>query len=181
MVSSKQNQKIYKLVLGAMFLATALILPFFTGQVPQIGGMLCPMHIPVILCGFFCGPVYGLGVGFIAPLLRFALFGMPPVMPTGIAMSFELAIYGLVAGVLYLMLPEKKICVYISLIAAMIAGRLVWGGVSAVLYGMAGNEFGVGVFLAGAVINAIPGIVIQLILIPILVMAFGKFTVKNRY
>ena len=65
------------MILAAVFLAMALVLPFLTGQIPQIGNALCPMHIPVLLCGFFCGPLYALSVGFISPLLRFFLFGMP--------------------------------------------------------------------------------------------------------
>ncbi len=83
-----------KLVLSGVFLALALLLPFVTGQIPQIGAALAPMHIPVLLCGFVCGWPFGLVVGFVAPLLRFMLFGMPPIFPTGIAMAFELAAYG---------------------------------------------------------------------------------------
>ena len=81
MMSSKQKN-LRRLILAAMFLALALALPFLTGQIPQVGSALCPMHIPVLLCGFFCGPWYALAVGLVAPLLRFALFGMPPLMPT---------------------------------------------------------------------------------------------------
>ena len=79
-----------KLVFAALLLALAMVLPFLTGQIPQIGQALCPMHIPVLLCGFVCGPIYAMAVGFIAPLLRFALFGMPPIFPTGVSMAFEL-------------------------------------------------------------------------------------------
>ena len=98
-MSSKQTKPLYSMVLAALFLALAMVLPLLTGQIPQIGQALCPMHIPVLLCGFFCGPWYGLAVGAIAPLLRFLLFGMPPIMPTGVAMCFELAVYGLLAAV----------------------------------------------------------------------------------
>ena len=90
-----------KLVLAGMFLALGMILPFITGQVPQIGNMLCPMHIPVLLCGFICGWQYGLVVGFITPLLRSFMFGMPPVYPTAIVMAFELMTYGFLSGFLY--------------------------------------------------------------------------------
>lgn len=81
-----------------MFVAIGVVLPFFTGQIPQIGNMLLPMHIPVLLCGLICGWQYGGMVGFILPLLRTMLFGMPVLYPTGIAMAFELAAYGLVIG-----------------------------------------------------------------------------------
>ena len=99
MMSSKQKS-LRRLILAAMFLALAMVLPILTGQLQQTGNALCPMHILVLLCGFFCGPWYALAVGAIAPLLRFLLFGMPPLMPIGIAMCFELATYGFVSGLL---------------------------------------------------------------------------------
>jgi len=172
------SKSVSKMILAAMFLALALVLPFLTGQIKEIGNALCPMHIPVILCGFFCGPWYGLAVGFIAPILRFMLFGMPPIMPIGIAMSFELATYGFITGIFYQNLPKSKISIYISLIAAMIAGRLVWGAVRVLLLGIGQFEFGWAAFMSGALLNAIPGIIIQLVLIPILVMVLQKYTVQ---
>ena len=125
-MSSKQKS-LRRLILAALFLALAFVLPFLTGQIPQIGSALCPMHIPALLCGFFCGPWYGLAVGAAAPLLRSLIYGMPPLMPTGIAMCFELAAYGFVAGLLYKLLPKKNGYIYVSLISAMLAGRVVWG------------------------------------------------------
>ena len=89
------------LVLAALFLALAFVLPMITGHVPQVGNMLCPMHFPILLCGFVLGGPWGLAVGFIAPLVRSVLFGMPPMFPIAIAMAFELAAYGLVSGVLW--------------------------------------------------------------------------------
>jgi len=172
----KVNANLIKLILAALFLALAMVLPFLTGQVPQIGSMLCPMHIPVLLCGFFCGPVYGLLVGLAAPALRFFLFGMPPLMPVGAAMTFELAAYGLTAGLLYRALPKKKIYVYVTLIAAMILGRLVWGAAEIILMGLGKITFSWKAFLTGAVINALPGIILQIVLIPALVIVLRKFT-----
>ncbi len=174
MEKSKKASAVKRLVFAAVFLAIALVLPFLTGQIQQIGNALCPMHIPVLLCGFICGWPYGLVVGFIAPLLRFALFGMPPIFPTGIAMAFELATYGLIAGLLYRALPKKVLYIYVSLIIAMIAGRLVWGGATWLLTGLAGMEFGVAAFWAGAVVNAIPGIICHIILIPLIVAALRR-------
>ena len=174
-MSSKKGN-LYQMILAAMFLALALVLPFLTGQIPLIGSALCPMHIPVLLCGFFCGPWYAGAVGAIAPLLRSTMFGMPHMMPTGIAMCFELATYGLVAGLLYKYLPKRNAYVYVSLVGAMVAGRAVWGAVRVVLYGLGKSEFGWAAFMSGAVINAIPGILVQIILIPILVMILKKYT-----
>ena len=178
-ISSKNN--ILRLVLSAMFLALALVFPFMTAQVPEIGSALCPMHFPVLLCGFFCGPWYASAAGFIAPLLRFALFGMPPLMPKGISMCFELAAYGLISGLMYKLLPKKKGYIYVSLIAAMLAGRVVWGAVRLILFGLGKSEFGWAAFLSGAFANAVPGIVLQIILIPLIVMAINRAFPETKY
>ena len=170
-MSKKPESK--KLTLAAMFLAMALLMPFLTGQIPQVGSMLCPMHIPVILCGFFCGGFWGLIVGFVAPLLRSAMFGMPPMFPVAICMAFELAVYGLVAGTLYGMLPKKKGAIYGALLCAMVLGRVVWGIAMKICVGA---QFGMAAFLSGAVMTAIPGIVLQLITIPVVVIMLEKYT-----
>ena len=175
MMSSKQKN-LRRLILAAMFLALALALPFLTGQIPQVGSALCPMHIPVLLCGFFCGPWYALAVGLVAPLLRFALFGMPTLMPTGIAMCFELATYGFVSGLLYKLLPGKKVFTYVTLIAAMLAGRIIWGIARVILAGLAQSEFAWTAFLSGAFVNAVPGIILHILLIPVLVIALKRYT-----
>lgn len=174
----KKGMHIQKLTLSAMFLALAFIMPFITGQIPQIGAMLCPMHIPVLLCGFFCGGPWGFGVGLFAPILRSAMLGMPPLFPVAFCMAFELAMYGLVAGVLHNRLPKKRLSVYASLIVAMVAGRIVWGIAMLCCLGFDLTKFGLEAFFAGAVLNAIPGILIQIILVPILVFAIER--VVNR-
>lgn len=161
------RETLRRLVLSAMFLAIGLVLPFFTGQIQQIGNMLLPMHIPVLLCGLICGWQYGALIGAILPLLRFALFSMPVLYPNGLAMSVELCIYGLAIGFIYGMFKKQGLIpVYISLIVAMILGRVVWGGSMTVLLSMKDNAFTASAFLAGAVLNAIPGIILQLLLIP---------------
>ena len=168
----KTNVK--QLVQSALFLALALVLPFLTGQIPEIGSMLCPMHIPVLLCGFFCGWPWGLAVGMTAPLLRSVLFGMPPMFPAAICMAFELATYGAVSGALYQSLPKKRYSVYVALLVAMVVGRLVWGAAQFVCLGLSGSSFGLSAFWAGAVASAIPGIIVQIVLIPLLVMSLEK-------
>lgn len=169
-----------KLVLSAFFMALGIVLPFLTGQIQQIGNMLLPMHLPVMLCGFLCGWQYGLAVGLLTPLLRSMMFGMPPMMPTAVAMAVELAVYGLVTGLLYAKLPKKLTYVYVSLICAMAAGRVAWGIVSIALYGIAGSAFSMQIFLAAAFFNAIPGIILQLVLIPVIVIALKKAGVMNE-
>ncbi len=165
------GMSVRSLVLSAVCLALCMVLPFLTGQVPQIGGMLCPMHIPVLLCGFICGPWYGMVIGVIAPLLRFAVFGMPPIYPTGIAMCFELAAYGLVSGAMYKLLPKKTVNIWVSLVTAMLLGRVVWGCVRAVISGVGGAAFTWTIFLTEGFANAVPGIIVQFILIPAIVLA----------
>ena len=168
------STRLRKLTYSALYMAIALILPFVTGQIPEIGAMLCPMHIPALLCGFMCGWPWGLAVGFISPLLRSVMFGMPAMFPAAIAMEFELAVYGGMAGLLYSRLPRKKWMIYAALLISMIAGRVVWGAVQALLAGLSGNSFTWTLFLTGAVINAIPGIIMQLALIPVLVVTMDK-------
>ena len=163
------------LVLAALFLALALVLPFLTGQIPEIGSMLCPMHIPALLCGFFCGWPWGLAVGLIAPVLRSLLFSMPPMYPMAVCMAFELATYGAVSGFLYSKLPHKKSSIYVSLLTAMVAGRLVWGLARFLCSGLDVSAFGLSAFWSGAVATAIPGIIVQILLIPVLVMALEKY------
>lgn len=163
------------LVLSAMFLAIGLVLPFLTGQIQQIGNMLLPMHLPVLVCGLICGWQYGTAVGFILPLLRYVLFGMPPIFPIGIAMAFELAAYGFIAGFLYNRSRwQCIIALYRSLLAAMIGGRLVWGVVRVLLTGVAQEAFTWQMFLSGALLTAVPGIILQLVFIPALMVALDR-------
>lgn len=162
------------LALSSMFLALGLLLPMLTAQIPSLGNKLLPMHIPVLLCGFVCGWPYGLAVGLIAPVLRSLLFGMPPMFPVAIAMSFELATYGLVAGYLYRLLPRKSSSVYLALIPAMLVGRIIWGGASYLLFGLNGAAFTWKVFLSGAFVNAVPGIVLQIFLVPAIIITLAQ-------
>lgn len=162
-----KNQSVKKIVLSAMFISIGIVLPFLTGQIQYIGKMLLPMHIPVLLCAFICGWQYGLAVGFITPILRSFLFGMPLLYPSAIAMAFEMATYGLVVGLLYRCFQKKRLLsIYVSLLVAMISGRIVWGIIQLILLGFGANGFTLQAFIAGAVTNALPGILLQLILVP---------------
>lgn len=175
MKQKTSKQRIYDLILAALCMALGIVLPFFTGQIPQIGGMLLPMHLPVLLCGLLCGWQYGGLVGFVLPLLRYAMFGMPPIFPNGIAMAFELAAYGIIAGYLYNHSRwQCVISLYRSLIAAMIGGRIVWGVVRVLLTGVSGEPFTWQLFLSGAFLTAIPGIILQLVFIPVLMVALDR-------
>lgn len=167
----RNRNKLLRMILSALFLAVSYVMPFLTGQIPEIGAMLCPMHPPVLLCGFVCGPVWGMVIGFVAPIFRSLVTGgFPPLFPTGVCMAFELALYGTVAGLMHRLLPRKRIYIYCSLLTAMIAGRLAWGAAMFVCVGASGGGFTFSAFLAGAVTNSIPGIILQIVLIPLLVM-----------
>ena len=172
----ERNRKpVLDLTLSAMFLAVGLLLPFLTGQIPRIGNMLLPMHIPVIMCGLICGRKYGLAVGAVTPILRSLIFTMPPMYPRAVAMAFELATYGFVVGILY----EKSrwkcvISLYRSMLIAMIAGRVVWGIAEICLLGLGENGFTWKAFMAGAFLNAFPGIILQLVFIPAMMLVLNK-------
>ncbi len=166
---------IKNLTLTAMFLAMGFVLPFLTGQIPQIGRMLLPMHIPVFLCALICGWKYGAPMAFILPLLRSLLFARPIMFPDAIAIAFEMAVYAFVAGYLYG--HSKWQCIrslYRCLIISMVAGRAVRCVVQISLLGISGKPVALGAFFSGVLVAGIPGIVLQLFLIPAVMLMFHK-------
>ena len=160
---------IKKMVTSAFLLATGLVLPMIIGQIPLFGNMLLPMHIPVMLCGYWCGWQWGGLVGFILPLLRSLIFGMPVMFPTASSMAVELAVYGICTGLFHKKMGRSLKGLYLSLIGAMIIGRIAWGIVSVFLYGLGKNPFTWKLFLMQGLVYALPGILLQLLLIPTLV------------
>lgn len=180
-VSEKNNQRkdlifmeLRKIIYSALCLTLCMVLPFLTGQIPEIGNLLSPMHIPVLICGFICGWKYGLAVGFVAPLLRFYMFGMPPLIPMGISMAFELAAYGAITGILYKKLPKTNLSIYFSLISAMLVGRIIWGITRTLLLSVSEIPFTFAIFIADGFVKAVPGIILHIIVVPVVVMAFRK-------
>ncbi len=164
-----------KIVYSALFLATGIVLPLLTGQIKEIGDSLLPMHLVVLLCGYVCGFKYGFIVGLILPFIRSLIFEMPPIYPNAVWMSAELAVYGFMSGFLYNKFFRKQIWwLYLGLIISMISGRVVWGIAKTILLGLAGKKFTFYAFLTGGFIDAIPGIIIQLIFIPIFVTYLNK-------
>lgn len=163
-----------RMVLTGFFMALGLVLPVITGRMTQIGNMLLPMHIPVLLCGFICGWQYGLIAGIVTPIFRSFIFGMPPLFPVAAAMAFELASYGTITGAMNRLLPKKNWSIYVTLLTAMLGGRVVWGIVKLIFAGVTNTKFTYAMFVAGAVTEAIPGIVVQIVLIPILVIVCRK-------
>ena len=170
----KKNRKFtLKLVYSAVCLALAVVLPFLTASNMALGNMLCLMHIPVLLCGFLCGWPWGLAVGIASPLLRHLIVGMPP-FPTCIAMACELGVYGFTAGFLYKIFPKKAGFIYLALGLSMLAGRVVNGAANLIITGVTGSEYTWSTFLTASFVTALPGIGIQIVLIPLLVLALKK-------
>ena len=159
------------ITLSAMFLALALLLPFLTGQIPQIGSLVSPMHIPALLCGMTCGPVWGLVVGAVSPLLRSLLFTMPP-MAMAPMMAVELAAYGAVSGLLMRILPKGNLWLYANLAVSMIAGRILYTIVKIAVMGL-GEAAPLVIFL-DTFTGTWVGIIVHFIVIPPLVMLIRK-------
>ena len=166
--------KTQKLVLGGMLLALGIVLPYVTAHgIGLPGNILLPMHIPVFLCGLLCGPLYGSACGLLLPLLNSVLTGgsMPPLYPTMPMMMCELLVYGLVSGLLYCKtgLGKRKIGVYVSMIVAMICGRLAYGGALSLLVLYDTNVKALGVW--ASFVTGLPGVIVQILLVPTLVFA----------
>jgi len=170
----KSRKHLKNLVLSGFFLALCLYLPFLTGQIQSLGQVLLPMHLPVLICGIVCSPWWGMAVGLCAPILRFVIFQMPPIYPVGISMSLELAAYAVVIGLLYRKLPKKNLYIYVSLLASMLVGRVVMGCANLILLGAKGSAYTFSAFIAGAFTTALPGIICQIILVPVIIMALKK-------
>ena len=181
----KNRMHIKRITLSAVFIALGWLLPFLTGQIPEIGNMLCPMHIPVFLSAFILGPIYGSIIGFILPLSRSLLFTMPVFYPNAICMSIELLTYGLISGLLFNLLTKRKnidykLSIYISLIISMLIGRIVWGFSRLFIGLVSNNYFTLSLFLMEGFINAWPGIILQLALVPLLITILIKTKVLTK-
>lgn len=165
-----------RLTFSGLCLALALVLPFVTGQIPNIGRALSPMHFPVFLCGFAAGPGFGFAVGLVAPLLRSVMFSSPVLFPSAVGMAAELAVYGFACGFIYEKFPTGGSLknIYITLVAAMLLGRIAWGITRYSLTFIGPVTFDFTAFLAGAFLNAVPGIIAQLVIIPTLVLSLEK-------
>ena len=160
-------KNIRKITYGGLFIALAVLFPqiFHLIGGPTAGKIFLPMHIPVFLAGLIAGPLVGLIVGFISPLLSFLTTGMPPV-PTLYFMLIELSIYGVAAGILF---RKFKLNVYISLIGSMIIGRIVYGISIFLLINVFGAQLPKGISVIGAIVAGVPGLIIQIIIIPAIV------------
>ena len=140
-----------------------MVLPFLTGQIPQIGNAISPMHIPAFLCGMTCGPVWGGVVGAVSPLLRSLLFTMPP-MAMAPMMAVELAAYGIVSGILVRLLPKGNLWLYVNLAISMVVGRILYAAVKVAVMGLA--EAAPLVILLDTFTGTWVGIIVHFIVVP---------------
>ncbi len=164
--------KTKNIVLSGLFVAFGLILPMIFHQFSMGGPAFLPMHIPVLIGTMLLGPSSGFLIGMVTPVLSSVLTGMPPTFPMLPIMFFELAVYGLIAGYLYKTLKQN---VVVSLVVAMIAGRIAAGIVVFFLgqfFGFQGP--GPIPFIQGAIVTGLPGIVIQLVVVPLTVKLLEK-------
>lgn len=171
----KNSDLIKKICIAAVCLALAMVLPFATGAIPEIGGMLCPMHIPALLSGALLGPFFGSFVAFISPIIRGLIFGSPILFPRGIAMAFELFAYAFTFGALSKIFPKKIGFTYVSLFVSMLVGR-IFGGIIKILLLTFGalSEYSWALFFTGYFVETIPGVVLQFLIIPPLLHALKR-------
>lgn len=163
----RRIEKTEKVIYTAMFFAIGMVLPLLSAQLKEIGDSLLPLHLTVMLCSIICGWKYGLVMGFVLPFLRSVVFGMPNLYPNAVWMATELATYGFFMGFLYNKFFKKQIWwLFCSMTITMIAGRIVWGITKAYLLGLKGQAFTFSGFIMGGFFDALPGIMIQFILIP---------------
>ncbi len=163
-----------KLILTSFFIVLSLLLPSLFHFVGFLGPVFLPMHLPVLICGFICGKKYGLICGLISPLLSSFLTGMPVLFPMAFTMMFELGTYGFLSGLLY-----EKFNVYVSLIGAMVAGRIMSGIASTILLGLASKPYTFEAFIQSALITSLPGIVLQIVLVPMVILILDKYSLSK--
>ena len=170
MARQTQKERTRTMVLAGMFLALGVVLPSLTGSIKEIGDSLLPLHLVVMLCGVICGWQYATPVGLVLPFLRSAFFSMPPFYPNAVWMALELATYGFVIGFLFSLRKKySRVWLLVCLVCSMLAGRVVWGVTKAILLGVADKPFGLEAFLVGGFVDAVPGIILQFILVPLIV------------
>lgn len=165
-----------ELVLSGLLLATGIILPSIFHIFGMTGPIALPMHIPVLIGGLLLSPSLALCLGVVTPLISGILTGMPVLFPMAIIMAFELGAYGLVAA---LLTRKIKLSVIPSLIISMISGRVVAGFVVAALVQMFGVKMNPIMYVKGAIITGLPGIIIQIIFVPALIYAIKAYYSKS--
>lgn len=170
------NKEIEKIVLTGLFLAIGIILPPLFHSV-QLGAIISPMHFPVLICGLMLGWKYGLICGLLTPLMVSVMFSVPPLFPVAAVMSVELGIYGLMSGLLYykiIRLKNQTVRLYTALVIAMLVGRIAYGLTYALLFVLSLSEFAFTAYVTSLFVTGLPGIVLQILVIPGIVLTLEK-------
>lgn len=171
------SNKLYKLIISALMIAMGVICVTLLGGVQVLGQGISPLHIPALICGLACGPVFGAAAGALIPIVCTLITGRPPFPAVALPMVFELAAYGLLSGLLYplfvklLKLKVRTPGMVLAMLAAMAAGRLVGGAAKAIFMGIQGNAWSFNAFLTAYFAATAIGAVIHLIVVPAIVSA----------
>lgn len=169
-----------KVILSVFFLILALIFQNIASVSPDFVNNLCLSHIAVILCGFLCGPISGMILGFIVPPLSSLLFSTPAIFPAGVMTAFELASYGFFSGFIYRLLRKSALNIYVTLISSMLSGRIAFG-ISMFLVGIVStNKFTFSTFVSYAFVSCFLGIILHLAIIPPIVFACEKSNIISN-
>ncbi|MEZ5357892.1 MAG: ECF transporter S component [Candidatus Zixiibacteriota bacterium] len=164
------NPRTQFIVRTALFLALSILFPIAFHQFGLGGRIFLPMHIPVLLAGAIVGPAAGFLTGLLAPSLSFMLTGMPPSYAVPL-MTCELVLYGIIMGYFY---RKLKLNIYVALILALIAGRIGFAAGLFLLGLVIELPYGVKEYFTGAVLAGLPGIAIQIVFIPPLVLSIVR-------
>ena len=148
-----------KLTRSGLLIALGIIIPYFFHIFGISGRIFLPMHFPPLLGGFLVGPLYGAIIGAVLPVLNSMISGIPQ-MPTMAFMVVELAVFGLVAGMLY-----RKFNLFISLIISMLVGRIIYF----ILFALFIEFTNPLVYIFSGIASSLPGVIGQLLLIPAIV------------
>ena len=175
----RRSSNVQRLVIAAVLIALGLVLPLFLGQVQVFMQGVSPMHIPALLAGLTLGPIWGVAVGAITPILRGFVFGMPPLMPTGVSMAFELAAYGCLTGLIYPLFVRRfeknhLPAILLSMLIAMVLGRFVGGAAQAILQTTRGNQYAFSTFVTAYFVKTAVGAVLHLIAVPLITLALER-------
>lgn len=170
------NSKTREIILAGLFVAMGIVLPSLFHLTGISGKVFLPMHIPALVAGFFISPPIAFLIGFITPYLNSLVTGMPPLFPMAVIMSFEIGLYSLSASIYS---KKTKLNTILSLILAMITGRIGGGLIAYILSTFFGVKIKALMFIKGSILTGLPGIIIQLILIPIIVIALSKYNKKE--
>ena len=181
---NSRHNLIKKMCIFIVLLSLGWVFPFITAQSRELGNMLNLIHIPTLIGGMILGPWYGVLLGVITPITRSFIFGMPKLYPLAICMGLELGTYGLISGLIFKLLKNRfsikeVIALYLSLIIALLCGRIVWG-VSRSIFAMFSTEIMTfKIFITSGFLVSWPGVLLQIIIIPIIYYAIKKTNLLN--